>query len=163
MCSSVLQCAAVYCSVLQSVGLSYSVVQCTAVCCRVLQCVCSVLQCVAVCCTMGWLRLGGSLRLWVSFAKEPYKIDCILQNRPTITRSPLMVVTPYVTASCSVLQCVAVCCSVLQFAAACCSASQSVALCYSVVQCAAVCCSVLQCVAVRCSVAPFPPQISHYV
>jgi len=42
VCSSVLQCFAVFCSVLQ----------CVAVCCSVLQCVamcCSVLQCVAVC------------------------------------------------------------------------------------------------------------------
>jgi len=31
---------------------------------------------------MGWLRLVGSLKLQVSFAKEPYKRDCILPNRP---------------------------------------------------------------------------------
>ena len=30
---------------------------------------------------MGWLRLVGSLKLYVSFAKEPYKRDDILQNR----------------------------------------------------------------------------------
>jgi len=28
--------------------------------------------------TMGWLRLVGSLKLSVSFAKEPYKRKCIL-------------------------------------------------------------------------------------
>jgi len=33
---------------------------------------------------MGWLRLVGSLQLQVSFAKEPYKGDCILQKRPII-------------------------------------------------------------------------------
>jgi len=33
---------------------------------------------------MGWLRLVGSLKLWVSFAKEPYKRDGILQKRPMI-------------------------------------------------------------------------------
>jgi len=32
--------------------------------------------------TMGWLRLVGSLKLYVSFAKEPYKRDDILQKRP---------------------------------------------------------------------------------
>jgi len=48
----------------------------------------------------------------------------------------------YMSASLSVLQCVAVCCSVLQCVAVCCS----------VLQCAAVCCSVLQCAVVRCSV-----------
>ena len=65
VCSSVLQCFAVFCSALQSVGTTYEtgVLQCVAVCCNVLQCVavcgsvlqcvevcCSVLQCVAVCC-----------------------------------------------------------------------------------------------------------------
>jgi len=37
-------------------------------------------QCATV--TMGWLRLVGSLQLKVSFAKEPYKTDDILQKRP---------------------------------------------------------------------------------
>ena len=31
-----------------------------------------------------WLRLVGSLKLQVSFAKEPYKRDDILQKRPII-------------------------------------------------------------------------------
>jgi len=43
---------------------------------------------------MGWLRLVGSLKLWVSFAKEPYKRDDILQKRPIIWRSLLIVATP---------------------------------------------------------------------
>ena len=47
--------------------------------------------------TMGWLRLVvGSLKLQVSFAKEPYKRDYILQKRPMILRSVLIVATPYV-------------------------------------------------------------------
>ena len=33
---------------------------------------------------MGWLRLVGSLKRQVSFAKEPYKRDDILQKRPII-------------------------------------------------------------------------------
>ena len=33
---------------------------------------------------MWWLRLVGSLKLWVSFAKEPHKIDNIWQKRPMI-------------------------------------------------------------------------------
>ena len=33
---------------------------------------------------MGWLRLVGSIKSWVSFAKEPYKRDAILQKRPII-------------------------------------------------------------------------------
>jgi len=43
---------------------------------------------------MGWLRLVGSLKLWVSFAKEPYKRDCVLQKRPIILRSLIIVATP---------------------------------------------------------------------
>ena len=31
---------------------------------------------------IGWLRLVGSLKLQVSFAKEPYKRDDILQKSP---------------------------------------------------------------------------------
>ena len=47
--------------------------------------------------TMGWLRLVGSLKLQVSFAKEPYKRDDILQKRPIILRGLLIVATPYHT------------------------------------------------------------------
>ena len=43
---------------------------------------------------MGWLRLVGSLKCWVSFAKEPYKRDDILQKRPITLRSLLIVATP---------------------------------------------------------------------
>jgi len=43
---------------------------------------------------MGWLRLVGSLKLLVSFAKEPYKRNNILQKRPTILRSLLLEATP---------------------------------------------------------------------
>ena len=45
---------------------------------------------------MGWLQLVGSLKLQVSFAKEPYKRDDILQLRPIILRSLLIVATPWV-------------------------------------------------------------------
>ena len=44
---------------------------------------------------MEWLRLLGSLKLQVSFAKEPYKRDDILQKRPIILRSLLPVATPF--------------------------------------------------------------------
>jgi len=43
---------------------------------------------------MGWLRLVGSLKLQVSFAKEPYKREDILEKRPIILRSLLFVATP---------------------------------------------------------------------
>jgi len=45
---------------------------------------------------MGWLRLVGSLKLQVSFAKEPYKRDGILQKRPIILWSLLIIATAYV-------------------------------------------------------------------
>ena len=44
---------------------------------------------------IGWLRLVGSLKLYVSFAKEPLKRDDILQKRLIILRSLLIVATPY--------------------------------------------------------------------
>jgi len=44
---------------------------------------------------MGWLRLVGSLKWYVSFAKEPYKTDNIMQKRPIIIRTLLIVATPY--------------------------------------------------------------------
>ena len=45
---------------------------------------------------MWWLRLVGSLKLKVSFAKESYKRDDILQKRPIILRILLIVATPFV-------------------------------------------------------------------
>ena len=39
---------------------------------------------------MGWLRLVSPLKLEVSFVKEPYKRDDVLQKRPTIWRSLLI-------------------------------------------------------------------------
>jgi len=44
---------------------------------------------------MGWLRLVSSLKLQVSFAKEPYKKDYILQKRPTVLMSLPIVGTAY--------------------------------------------------------------------
>jgi len=44
---------------------------------------------------MGWLRLVGSLKFLVCFAKEPYKRDDILQKRPIILRNLLIIATPY--------------------------------------------------------------------
>jgi len=32
-----------------------------------------------------FVQLVGSLKFYVSFAKEPYKTDCILQKRPMIS------------------------------------------------------------------------------
>jgi len=43
---------------------------------------------------MGWLELVGSIKLQVSFAKEPYKRDNILQKRPIIQSILLIVAAP---------------------------------------------------------------------
>jgi len=45
---------------------------------------------------MGWLRLVGSIKLQVSLVKEPYKRGDILQKRPVILRSLLIIAAPYV-------------------------------------------------------------------
>jgi len=46
---------------------------------------------------MGWLRLVGSLKLQVSFAEYSLFYRALLQKRPIILRSLLMVATPYRT------------------------------------------------------------------
>ena len=123
VCCSVLQCVAVCCSVLQCVAVCCSVLQCVAVCygeraaacCSVLQCAalcCGALHCVAGCCRvqtvpgntntevakdmlrMGWLRLVGSLKLQVSFAKYHLFYRALLQKRRIILRNLLTVATP---------------------------------------------------------------------
>jgi len=43
---------------------------------------------------VGWLRVVGSFKLWVSFAKEPYERDDILQKRRVILRTLLIETTP---------------------------------------------------------------------
>jgi len=43
---------------------------------------------------MGWLRLVGPSKDKVFLSKEPYKRDNILQKRPIILRSVLIVGTP---------------------------------------------------------------------
>jgi len=103
---SVLQCVAACCSVLQYVALRCSVLQCVAVCCSIfcrytfwhptyLFYSTQILIRLPPAMPMGWLRLVGSLKWWVPFAKEPYKRDDILQKRPVILRSLLIVATPY--------------------------------------------------------------------
>jgi len=47
--------------------------------------------------TMRRLRLVGSLKTWVSFAKEHYSRDYILQKRPLFSRSLLIIATPYLS------------------------------------------------------------------
>jgi len=44
---------------------------------------------------MGWLRLVGYLKLWVSFAEYRLFYTALLQKRPMILRSPLIVAAPY--------------------------------------------------------------------
>ena len=61
--------------------------QCVAVCCSVLQRQPYPTPC-TVFCAMGWLRLVGSFKSWVCFAKEPYKRDDILQKRTYNFKEP---------------------------------------------------------------------------
>jgi hypothetical protein len=51
-------------------------------------------------CWYGLATISRLLQLQVSFAKEPYKRNCILQKRPIILRSLLIVATPYVCMTC---------------------------------------------------------------
>jgi len=50
---------------------------------------------------MRWLQVVGSLKSQVSFAKESYKRDDILQKRPMNLRSLLIVATLYGVATSS--------------------------------------------------------------
>ena len=50
--------------------------------------------------TMGWLRLVGSLKWQVSFAEYSLFYRALLQKRPTILRSLLIVATPYFDTRC---------------------------------------------------------------
>jgi len=66
-------------------------------------CMGGVPDCVVPClnAAIGWLRLVGSLKKQVSFAKEPYQRNDILQKRPIILRSLLIVATPYQGSACT--------------------------------------------------------------
>jgi len=44
--------------------------------------------------SMGWLRLVGSLKLYVSFVEYSLFYRALLQKRPIILKSLLMVATP---------------------------------------------------------------------
>jgi len=121
VCCSMLQCVAACCSVLQHVAVCSRMLQCVAACCSVLQHVaacCSILQYVAGChstlqyarstyvyicalqggaeLAMGWLRFVGSLKRNISFAEHSLFYRALLQKRPIILRSLLIVATPYV-------------------------------------------------------------------
>ena len=75
-------CVCVYVCVCMCMYMYVCVCVCVLVCVR---------ECVLMCAdfgvgaaAMGWLWLVGSIKLYVSFAKEPYKRDDILQKRPII-------------------------------------------------------------------------------
>ena len=61
---------------------------------HVYMCIYACLQTYAHLYVMGWLLLVGSLKFQVSFAKETYKRDDILQKRPIILSILLTVATP---------------------------------------------------------------------
>ena len=70
--------------------VSYSVFVCMRVCTYVVRNV-----------DMGWLRLVGSLKWWVSFAEYHLFYRSLLQKRPIIWRSLLVAATPYVDCKCA--------------------------------------------------------------
>ena len=82
---------------------------------RVCVCVC-VCECVCVDVSdlqlnIRWFWSVGSIKSKVSFAKEPYKTDDILQKRPVILSIPLTAATPYanfssLSSACHVCVCV---------------------------------------------------------
>ena len=82
----------VYCSVCYSVCLDYflwsnkSNIQRCSACCRV--------------CGMGWLRLVGSLKLYVSFAEIRLFYRVFLQKRPIILKSLLIVANLFLERYC---------------------------------------------------------------
>jgi len=54
---------------------------------------------------MGWPRIVGALKSQVSFAKEPYKRDYILQKRPISFRSLPIVAVRYHELACYMFAC----------------------------------------------------------
>ena len=106
---------------------------------------------------MGWLRLVGPLKLQVSFAKEPYKTDDILQKRPIIIRSLLIIATKYIpqvptclcvcayVCACMYL-CVCVCVCLCVYVCVCVRVCVYVCVCVCVGGCVCVCRSVFVCV-----------------
>jgi len=84
--------------------------------------------------SMGWLRLAGSLELLVSFAEYHLCNRALLQKRPGILRSLLIVATPYhpLDPSCQYV-CVGVCVGICVRVCAC------VCACVRARMCACVC------------------------
>jgi len=163
-----LQRTATHCNALQCTAMHCNALQCTATHCNALQrtatqcnaskhtpTYCNALQRTASHYTalqraikallhtgMGWLRFVGSLKWYVSFAKEPYNRDDILQKRPVILRSLLIVATPYQGRRQGALQ--------AQLAATRCKAQQHTAMHCNAMQRTATHCNVLQRTATYC-------------
>ena len=105
---------------------------------------------------MGCLRLVGSLKLQVSFAKETSKRDDVLQKRPIILRSLLIEATQYlsdapqtplqsrVIYSYTSITCVYIHCSTLQHTATHCNTLQHTATRCNTLQHAATHCNTLE-------------------
>jgi len=91
---STLQNTATYCNTLHYTATQYNTVQHKCSGFIVEGCDCKGFSFLFDIRTIGWLRLAGSFKSQVSFAKEPYKRDDILQQRPMISRSLLIVAIP---------------------------------------------------------------------
>jgi len=95
--------------------------------------------------TKGWLPVVSSFKLYVSFAKEPYKRDDILHKTPRILRSLLMVATPYLLGR-RFAKCVCVCVRVCVCVYVCMCVCMCVCMSMPVCVCACVCVCVCVCV-----------------
>jgi len=166
---SVLQCAAVCCSVLQPSLLLccsvlrpslprgaqdggihvvwYDAFKCGAVCCSVLWYTvvcCSVLQCVAVCCSRHCLVLPLYSHLYyVAWHIQVCAVWHSMLQRVAACCSRLPRAA-HATVIHIIWHYFQVCCSVLQCVAVCCRVLQRVAVCCTVLQCVVVCRNVLQ-------------------
>jgi len=124
----------------------------------------------AFCAAMGWLRLVGSIKLYVSYAQYSRFYKALLQRRPIILRSLLIAATPYVNKyRAFFLKCVAVCCGVVLCVAVWRSVVEA-ALCktqITVLGCKVIIyfswevrCSVVQCGIVWCDVVQYVAEVA---
>jgi len=92
-----------------SIYFEYQLQVCVCVCERERACEYTYMIIYVLFITMEWLWLVGSIKLYVSFAKEPYKRDDILKKRPVILSILLTVATPCAYQSTLSINCKYIC------------------------------------------------------
>jgi len=144
-----LQHTATYCNILQNTALHCNILQRIAMHCKALQYTATqynTLQRTAtgMCRAMGWLRLVGSLKLQVSFAEYRLLYRALLQKRPVILWSLLIVATPYRATMSMLMASPATHCNTLQYIATYCNSQQLTATHGNTLQHTAAHCNTLQ-------------------